>query len=102
MKKMLYMDPDGATYFGEISSGDLGELLRLSMTESENWSASARGQELGTLTDHGNGVHIVVEGMRFDLDYSQLHYLRLLINGMRDMPSSNIGELPDRYELKVD
>jgi hypothetical protein len=61
-----------------INHGDYGRTINLSHSMSHQWMTDVRGELVLSMTDNGNGI-------KFDrklkkLDYSELLYLRIMLN----------------------
>lgn len=59
----------------------LGNRLSLTHSMGEQWSKTTRGEIVGTLEDHGNGVIIQLDGRKkpIELDYKQAAELQVLL-----------------------
>jgi len=45
--------------------------INLRRSKSSHWSSSAKGEDIGSLIDHGNGIKIKMDTIKLNLDYSQ-------------------------------
>lgn len=70
-----------------------GDKIKMKRSKGEHWTNIHRGELIGKLKDHGNGIKINIDNINLDLDYSTFMELYFLIHTKIKKDNSMCGKI---------